>query len=790
MMKLIDSIYSFYLTTRPKPWKLQKPLVIQFPVNDICNCRCQMCNIWQQKFDYQITPSELEKALSNPLFSEVKTIGVNGGEPTLRKDLAELVDILFRKLPKLSNISLITNSLNSSQVTERITEIGQVIKSHNGLLDVMVSLDGVGEVHDRVRGRKGNFENAVKVIDFIQNNELVSSYRLGCTVIKENIYGVDDLLEFALSKDIYIKYRLGIPHQRLYSKNVVEPFDLTFEEKYHFAIFLENLIRFYEKSESQVFFYHSLIGQLMYQKARSAGCTWQHRGITLSARGELLYCAVESKTLGSAVSEDAERLYFDNSQHLAEIVKTKCDTCAHDYVDLPPTKVLLKKSLKKILKKVGISKQKIKLIKGLKPLLSLIQKSRFNKRMVTFGINPSNLRQPIPALQFPANSNKKRKVLICGWYGTETLGDKAILGGVINALYVSLETMELHLASLEPYICQMTIQQMPELEGCELHSIPEAIQIAGSMDLVVFGGGPLMALQQLADMLAIFQQAVEAKVPTLIAGCGVGPLGDSYYNDAIKYLLLQASHRIYRDQKSREIAQTLGVDTTSDQVAEDPAFTWLRSCISDEDRYHTDVLKHKTLLLGLRDWPYSEYAHNLSRSESQLLKSRFEGEVIKALEQLVEKYPNLKIIPFPMCTNHIGNDDRWFYRRLFRNANKIHDSLDLTYLRAEISPVEAVNVFKSASIALTMRFHSLVFALSSCVPTVAIDYTLGRGKVKSLAEKYQIPYMSLDSINAEFIIDSLSDLLDKEPCQPHNSRTTQPLKFTNAVTKFIKSLEP
>ncbi|MFM5997805.1 MAG: radical SAM protein, partial [Dolichospermum sp.] len=175
MMKLIDSIYSFYLTTRPKPWKLQKPLVIQFPVNDICNCRCQMCNIWHQKFDYQITPSELEKALSNPLFSEVKTIGVNGGEPTLRKDLAELVDILFRKLPKLSNISLITNSLNSSQVTERITEIGQVIKSHNGLLDVMVSLDGVGEVHDRVRGRKGNFENAVKVIDFIQNNELVSS---------------------------------------------------------------------------------------------------------------------------------------------------------------------------------------------------------------------------------------------------------------------------------------------------------------------------------------------------------------------------------------------------------------------------------------------------------------------------------------------------------------------------------------------------------------------------------------------------------------------------------------
>ena len=370
------------------------------------------------------------------------------------------------------------------------------------------------------------------------------------------------------------------------------------------------------------------------------------------------------------------------------------------------------------------------------------------------------------------------------------MGDKAILGGIINALSASLETIELHLASLEPYISQMTIHQMPELEGCKLHPIPEAIQIASSMDLVVFGGGPLMALSQLADMIAIFQQAVAAKVPTLIAGCGVGPLGDSYYNDAIKYLLLQASHRIYRDQKSREIAQTLGVDTTLDQVAEDPAFTWLQSCVSEDGGYHTDISKHTTILLGLRDWPYSEYAHDLSESEAQLLKSRFEGEVIKALEQLVEKYPNLKIIPFPMCTNHIGNDDRWFYRRLFRNANKIHDSLDLTYLGAEINPVEAVNVFKSASIALTMRFHSLVFALSSCIPTVAIDYTLGRGKVKSLAEKHQIPYMSLDSINAEFIINSVSVFLDKEPCHPQNLQITQPLKFTNAVSKFVKSLEP
>ncbi|MFM6343810.1 MAG: hypothetical protein ACKPFK_01500, partial [Dolichospermum sp.] len=105
-----------------------------------------------------------------------------------------------------------------------------------------------------------------------------------------------------------------------------EPFDLTFAEKYHLSVFLENIIRFYETSEQQKFFYKSLIGQIMYGKPRAAGCDWQHRGVTLSARGKLLYCAVESKTLGSSISENSEYLYFANQDHLAEIVKTKCDT--------------------------------------------------------------------------------------------------------------------------------------------------------------------------------------------------------------------------------------------------------------------------------------------------------------------------------------------------------------------------------------------------------------------------------------------------------------------------------
>jgi polysaccharide pyruvyl transferase WcaK-like protein len=294
------------------------------------------------------------------------------------------------------------------------------------------------------------------------------------------------------------------------------------------------------------------------------------------------------------------------------------------------------------------------------------------------------------------DSEGSYKVLICGWYGTETLGDKAILGGIVSSLQGILGGLELYLASLEPYISQMTIQQMSELNDCRPHSIAESVELAGSMDLVVFGGGPIMAIGNLVDMIAIFQCAAKAQVPTLLAGCGVGPLGERYYNKAIKQLLELASFRIYRDKKSLLLANSIGVDTGNDLVAEDPAFTWLEG---KRDKYQRSS-QSLSLLLGLRDWPYHQYAYKLGKRKAEKIKKRLDIEVLAALNLLIDRFPSLRIIPFPMCTNHIGGDDRWYYRKLFRGHERIQQLVDMTYLNEEISPSVAVDVFCNASVTL------------------------------------------------------------------------------------------
>lgn len=761
--------------SRSRPFPLEKPIIIQFPVIDICNSKCQMCRIWENKRSDDLSPEQLRTGLRNPLFSEVTGVGLNGGEPTLRKDLGQLAAVLFEELPNLHSISLITNAYNYDEVIARIKDVGQVVERHSGFLDLMISLDGFSEVHDKVRGKPGNFERAQHVIDFAQKSKLVHNVRIGCTIIKENVYGLSDLFEFCQSKGLYIKYRLGIPHQRLYTQNLLDPYALDAAEKYHIAEFLEGLITHYETSEAQKFFYRSLIDQIILEAPRKAGCDWQHRGATITSKGELLYCAVQSKVLGRITEHDSEQRYFGNEDHLKDIIRNHCGGCNHDYVGIPPRGEHAKQFVMQVANKLHAQD----LLKNTYRLL--FRTDRHRRQRFTANIERLRTLGDTP-IGWPVGGNGTR-ILICGWYGTETLGDKAILGGVLEALREHLGSLDVVLVSLHPYVSEMTRRQMSELKGIRIVPPEQGVQMAAQADLAVFGGGPLMAIDETGDMLAIFETAKKAGRKTLVAGCGVGPLGAEWHDEAIKKILQLADARIFRDEKSRSTAANLGVDAHADLVAEDPAFTWLAA--------HRQALRQtklpntgKVLLLGLRDFPHKTYAQHLNKTARLEAMHRYETSVLDALEQLIERHPDLVIRPLPMCTNHFGDDDRWYYRRLFRGNSKLASHLDLSLLGAELAPIDYCSAFKQATAALTMRFHSVVFALGLEVPTVAIDYTLGKGKVYALAERFGVPYRSLSELDASFVVKEVSLLLEGAAPQAPDFTPAFPAVLAATLTKL------
>ena len=775
-MKLSSIFTHLKLAFGPASRPLEKPIVVQFPVIDICNSRCQMCRIWENKQSTDITVEQLTKGLKSGLFSDVYAIGFNGGEPTLREDLKDLVSVVVDSLPSLRSVSLITNAFKYVQVIEQVQAMAEIVKSKGLFFDVMVSLDGFEETHDTVRGRGGNFENAKKVITFLQQYNLVDNVRIGCTVIRENVLKLAPLLEFCIENNLYIKYRLGVPHQRLYTENLLDPYALTFEEKYELVEFIEGLIKHYETNESQNYFYRSLIDQIINDKPRKAGCDWKHRGATITAKGELAYCAVQSKALMANIADgDPEQAYFAGETHLKDIIKNKCDSCNHDYVGLPAPAEYRRHLAKRVANKLGLRKV-IKAIPGFNIVNGWRNQRNYSNYLKQF-------RTAVQSKNLPAASNKR--ILICGWYGTETLGDKAIIAGVMSAFRKFYgNDVQFVVVALFTYVTEMTRRQMPEFKNVVVVTPEQGATLAAQMDLVVFGGGPLMAIEPLAPMQAIFERAKTANVKTVIAGCGIGPFGNSWHNDSIKRILELSDIRIYRDQRSKDYALQLGVAAQQDTVAEDPAFTWLAEQ-NDANKHSPEDTDQLTLLLGLRDYPYEEYARHLPFAEGIAIKENYEKVVIKALNILTARLPNLVIKPLPMCTNHFGSDDRWFYRRLFREHGELKLRLDESLLGPELAPVQYISAFKQANALLAMRFHSLVFGIGLGTKAVALDYTLGKGKVRSLAERFNIDYMCMTDMDAAILADKLEATLRKPEI---SGMTLQQLSFTNALHSKLQEL--
>jgi MoaA/NifB/PqqE/SkfB family radical SAM enzyme len=148
-----------------------------------------MCPFWKRSS--KDSSIEREKAILRQIYnSGACAIAFEGGEPLLRKDLAEIL-AFSRSLPL--HTSLVTNG---TLLETRIDEIAPYI---NGV--VYVSLDGLEKTHDAIRGVSGCFRKAIEGI--MASREKVS-VTINTTIMAENINEIEDLVKLANELDTRI----------------------------------------------------------------------------------------------------------------------------------------------------------------------------------------------------------------------------------------------------------------------------------------------------------------------------------------------------------------------------------------------------------------------------------------------------------------------------------------------------------------------------------------------------------------------------------------------------------
>lgn len=661
-----------------------------------------MCLIWEQKKDSEVSVEEFEQILNEPLFSQVSNIGVTGGEPTLRKDLSEIFEVIAKK-SSVNSASMITNAIIEKQVKQNVHAAAEICARHEVGFSVMVSLDGIGPIHDTVRGRQGNFETAIACIEDFRRSGIPTTF--GCTITKSNVYHVDELLDYAIESGITGRFRIAEFIQRLYNDPQSEHIrNFNDNERYHLGLFYTRLLMGYEKNPKIRKTYESVRGMLVDGKPRQTGCPYHAEAVILTSRGELLYCSPKSPNLGSILEKgSAARTFFSNLGKRKELRKSSCDDCIHDYhVDLT-----FRDQVKFFLKNKRIDR-----VYGLKGLL------RQSRKIVNA--------VPLTSTEELTSSN----VLIVGWYGTETVGDKAILWTLIQRLRKrTIPPDRIVISSFFPFITRQTIREM-NLGNVEIVETwtKEFEAACDQADEVTVGGGPLMELRSLDHMLFAFLAARRQNAVTRIDSCGVGPLETDFYEEVVAELLRLSNHVQLRDKESVEWAHDRA-NVEHAKPDNDPAVEFV--CHAKQPgTLSTTTLPQQTdtppIACFLRDWPIN-YRGDRTPEEFAEAHISFDKGLAKFVSSISQKL-DAPVQLLPMHTFFEGGDDRIFGRKLRASIKEVDSSLPVFVPNEHVDPWQIVASMQTAQLCVCMRFHSVVFASMLERPFWAIDYT-NNGKI-------------------------------------------------------------
>ena len=146
------------LSTRFRPWDVpaflakyawlsvrRRPISVTFEVTMRCNARCSFCDYW--KTSPRAKAEELQSFAEVARFFNPMVITFSGGEPTLRRDLEDLIAAVARAV-RIRYISLITHG--AMLTPERGRALWEA-----GLSQLNISLDYLDGRHDTARGIPG-----------------------------------------------------------------------------------------------------------------------------------------------------------------------------------------------------------------------------------------------------------------------------------------------------------------------------------------------------------------------------------------------------------------------------------------------------------------------------------------------------------------------------------------------------------------------------------------------------------------------------------------------------------
>ncbi len=177
--------------TREINFSMSKPTTLLLFLTYRCTSRCGSCVMWKRPVTQEeLSLVELKKLTDMIADLKFESVELFGGDALLRKDI--LFDLSkYMKTKGIPNIDLVTNcNLIDDKTAQDIVE--------SGIDVVYISLDGVEETHNKVRGIDGTFakvENAIKLLLKYRKNKK-PKIAINSTISALNVDSFEKIIPF------------------------------------------------------------------------------------------------------------------------------------------------------------------------------------------------------------------------------------------------------------------------------------------------------------------------------------------------------------------------------------------------------------------------------------------------------------------------------------------------------------------------------------------------------------------------------------------------------------------
>lgn len=249
--------------------QMEIPLAAELQINTTCNLRCKHCC----QSDYaSVMPIKQVKSILDILYkAKVFEINLVGGELFLHPNIEEIIKLCCDKYRFSTNI--ITNgTLFTPFLVKKLSKF-------KSLLFFLVSLEGIGEINDYIRG-KGIFRKVDKTLKILKKAGFHTE--ISTTINNFNINHYQELINYSESLGIPLNFNLFKPFRNKQDRLTLSP------EKYF--DFVRDIFKQRLSKGLNIGLTNAAITAEMFNQSRRNECRATLSGLTINVKGQMVPC--------------------------------------------------------------------------------------------------------------------------------------------------------------------------------------------------------------------------------------------------------------------------------------------------------------------------------------------------------------------------------------------------------------------------------------------------------------------------------------------------------------------